>query len=638
MQFKYPELLWGLLLLLIPILIHLFQLRRFKKTPFTNVKFLKQVVSESRKSSSLKKWLLLFTRMGLLAALVFAFAQPFIANDTALQEKETVFYLDDSFSMNGQIENVNLFKNTIQDFIKYIPNEQRFTLFTNKQVFKDVEVKDIQNELLNLSVAAEQLAIAEIVLKANTYFSDNAASQKNLVIISDFQQRMGNPAAIDSTKNINISFIKPSNTILLNTAIDSVFIAERNNENIELVALLSTNSEEETIPVSLFNNDKLIAKTAAKFDGTKNSEVRFTINTNEVILGKVAISDTGLDYDNQFYFNIDEKSKIKVLVIGNSSSDFLKRIYTEDEFDFSTSTLAQLNYSTIENQDLVILNEVQKLPASLITAIKTLSNNGGSFVLIPSTDGEIASYNELASSLYSSQYVNEVSQKMSIATVKTEHPLFVNVFDKKVTDFQFPSVNQRFKFKTKAPIALEFQNKEPFLLGGKNAFFFAAAINNDNSNFKNSPLIVPAFYNMGMNSLKLPPLYVTIGSDVEIELPVTLQQDDIIKIADKENEFIPQQRVLPKKVQINFTENPKSAGIYRVKHNEQTLRHISFNNNRKESELLYAQLPENNNQTSLSDFFLESQKNNAINEFWKWFAILAFAFVLIETALQRFLK
>ena len=638
MQFKYPELLWGLLLLLIPILIHLFQLRRFKKTPFTNVKFLKQVVSESRKSSSLKKWLLLFTRMGLLAALVFAFAQPFIANDTALQEKETVFYLDDSFSMNGQIENVNLFKNTIQDFIKYIPNEQRFTLFTNKQVFKDVEVKDIQNELLNLSVAAEQLAIAEIVLKANTYLSDNAASQKNLVIISDFQQRMGNPAAIDSTKYINISFIKPSNTILLNTAIDSVFIAERNNENIELVALLSTNSEEETIPVSLFNNDKLIAKTAAKFDGTKNSEVRFTINTNEVILGKVAISDTGLDYDNQFYFNIDEKSKIKILVIGNSSSDFLKRIYTEDEFDFSTSTLAQLNYSTIENQDLVILNEVQKLPSSLITAIITLSNNGGSFVLIPSTDGEIASYNELASSFYSSQYVNEVSQKMSIATVKTEHPLFVNVFDKKVTDFQFPSVNQRFKFKTKAPIALEFQNKEPFLLGGKNAFFFAAAINNDNSNFKNSPLIVPAFYNMGMNSLKLPPLYVTIGSDVEIELPVTLQQDDIIKIADKENEFIPQQRVLPKKVQINFTENPKSAGIYRVKHNEQTLRHISFNNNRKESELLYSQLPENNNQTSLSDFFLESQKNNAINEFWKWFAILAFAFVLIETALQRFLK
>ncbi|NNK28782.1 MAG: hypothetical protein HKP06_11155, partial [Flavobacteriaceae bacterium] len=37
MQFKHPELLYALLLLLIPIIIHLFQLRRFKETPFTNV-------------------------------------------------------------------------------------------------------------------------------------------------------------------------------------------------------------------------------------------------------------------------------------------------------------------------------------------------------------------------------------------------------------------------------------------------------------------------------------------------------------------------------------------------------------------------------------------------------------------------
>ena len=54
MQFKNPEILWALLLLLIPILIHLFQLRRFKKTPFTNVKMLQKVVVESRKSRSLK--------------------------------------------------------------------------------------------------------------------------------------------------------------------------------------------------------------------------------------------------------------------------------------------------------------------------------------------------------------------------------------------------------------------------------------------------------------------------------------------------------------------------------------------------------------------------------------------------------
>lgn len=73
-------------------------------------------------------------------------------------------------------------------------------------------------------------------------------------------------------------------------------------------------------------------------------------------------------------------------------------------------------------------------------------------------------------------------------------------------------------------------------------------------------------------------------------------------------------------------------------HNDNSIRHISFNDNRKESQLLYSQIPEEKNNSSLSDFFMESQKNNAINEFWKWFAILALAFVLIETLLQRFLK
>jgi len=638
MQFKYPELLWGLLLLLIPILIHLFQLRRFKKTPFTNLKFLKQVVSESRKSNTLKKWLLLITRMALLTALVFAFSQPFIANETALQVKETVFYLDDSFSMNGQIENGNLFNNTIQNFIKYIPKNKRFTLFTNKQVFKDVDIKDIQNELLNLITTSEQLDIKEILLKGNTFFSDNPASQKNLILISDFQQRMGNPSEIDTIKNINVQYIKPSNSRINNTSIDSIFISERTNENIELVAKLYTNTEEEIIPVSLFNDDKLIAKTAAKFNDQKKAEVRFTINAKEIILGKVTITDTGLDYDNQFFFNIDEKSKIKVLAIGDSSTDFLQRIYTNDEFNFTTSSLNQLNYSMIENQDLVILNEIESLPSSLITAVKALSKNGGSFVLIPSVDGDTSTYNRLASSHYASQFGNTIAQEISISNVKTEHPLFANVFKKKVTDFQFPEANEHFKINTKAPVAIKFQNKDPFLIGNAGAYFFAAALSVDNSNFKNSPLIVPVFYNMGMNSLKLPPLYANLGHTLEVEVPITLQQDDIIKIANSTNKFIPQQRVLPKKVQINFAENPKEAGIYKITHNENVIRHISFNENRKESELLYTALPENNGNTSLSNFFLESQKNNAINEFWKWFAILALVFVLIETLLQRFLK
>ena len=91
MQFKHPELLYALLLLLIPIFIHLFQLRRFQKVDFTNVAFLKKVTLQTRKSSQLKKWLTLLARLLALACIVLAFAQPYTTTKTAQNaERETV--------------------------------------------------------------------------------------------------------------------------------------------------------------------------------------------------------------------------------------------------------------------------------------------------------------------------------------------------------------------------------------------------------------------------------------------------------------------------------------------------------------------------------------------------------------------
>ena len=257
MQFKHPELLWALFLLLIPILIHLFQLRRFKKTPFTNVKLIKKVVSESRKSSTLKKWLLLFSRLGLLAGLVIAFAQPFNASETALKEKENVFYLDNSFSLQTKTENGTLFQNTVQEFIKNIPEEQKFHLFTNDNVFLDVEIKDIQNDLLNLVPSTNQLSLQEVVLRANTYYTKSDETQKNTIIISDFQQRMGS-LPNDSILNMNIYYINPVIDAIQNIAIDSIYLESSRNENMELTALITSNNAVETTAVSLYNGDKLI--------------------------------------------------------------------------------------------------------------------------------------------------------------------------------------------------------------------------------------------------------------------------------------------------------------------------------------------------------------------------------------------
>ena len=63
MQFLHPDFFYALPALLIPVFIHLFQLRRFKVQEFSNVALLQKIRFQTRKSSQLKKWLILLLRL-----------------------------------------------------------------------------------------------------------------------------------------------------------------------------------------------------------------------------------------------------------------------------------------------------------------------------------------------------------------------------------------------------------------------------------------------------------------------------------------------------------------------------------------------------------------------------------------------
>ena len=639
MQFKHPEVLWALLLLLIPIFIHLFQLRRFKKTPFTNVKFLKKVVAESRRSNTLKKWLLLFTRMLLLAALIFAFAQPFFAEKSALKVKEMVVYLDDSFSMQAKTGNTTLLEDAVQNLIKSVPLDQKITLFTNQKVFKNRSIKSLQNDLLTLTPTPKQLKLAEIYLKANTFFSHDQSTAKNLVVVSDFQQRIGSATA-DSSTTISKHLVQIRADNLENVSLDSVYIATSVSDNVELTTIISSNYDLESIPVSLFNGEKLIVKTAAHFDKNKKAKINFTLRKKEAIDGRIEISDGALTYDNQLFFNIEAKEKIKVLAIGSANSDYLKRIFTTDEFLFASFSLKNLNYGDLNDQHLIILNALEALPNALTNSLKSFTANNGTIVIIPNTKIDFNSYNQLVSNYYATNFTALVNDERKITGIAFSHPLYRNVFEKNVSNFQYPKVSQYFKVKTNAPNILSYQDKTPFLFGLNGVFVFTASLSSENSNFKNSPLIVPTLYNMGINSLKLPPLYQYLGTAAEIDIPVQLPKDHILKVAKGELEFIPKQKSFANKVRLTFDENPAAAGIFSIMEKDNLHKKISFNYTREESQLNYLDLNSLNASTknqSINTLFQEMQNDNTVDELWKWFVILAALFMFTEVLIQKYL-
>ena len=104
MSFLYPAFLFALFALAIPVIIHLFNFRRYKTLYFSNVQLLKLIKQESRKKSQLKQLIILFARLLAIASLVFAFSQPYIPlNDrTSKSAHQIVFiYIDNTFSMKN---------------------------------------------------------------------------------------------------------------------------------------------------------------------------------------------------------------------------------------------------------------------------------------------------------------------------------------------------------------------------------------------------------------------------------------------------------------------------------------------------------------------------------------------------------
>lgn len=641
MQFKQPELLYALLLLIIPIIVHLFQLRRFQKVEFTNVKFLKALTLQTRKSSQLKKWLTLLLRLLLLSCIIIAFAQPYSSNSETFNSKsETVIYLDNSFSLQAKSNNGTLLNQAIQDLIEHLDENETISFFTNNQSFKNTTLKAIKNDIIKLSFSPNQLAYDAVVLKGKSLFSKDLNAVKNLVLISDFQQKL-TPLTIndDSTFNTKLVQLKPINT--QNTSIDSVYISKINTETIELTVLLKNQGEAiETLPVSLYNKENLIAKSSVAI---KNSALTtFNLPINEVFDGKISIEDQNLQYDNSLFFNLDIPNKIKVLSINEANDLFLKKMFTDDEFLYSSTPINSLNYNTIADQNLIILNELNDIPNSLITALKSFTNDVGILLIIPSNEITLNAYNQLFANYNISSFKTEIGKEKRVTSIHFSHPLLANVFDKKVTNFQYPKVNTSYHFNSIAttPI-LSYEDNMPFLIQSNQTFVFSSALNETNSNFKNSPLIVPILYNIGKQSLKTPHIYYTIGLEHHIDISTTLSQDDILSLKNKEQIVIPQQQVYTTKVELITNEYPTNAGIVSVMNKDQFIKNLSFNYQRTESDLNYFKISEMTNletSNSIISVIDTIKSSTNVNELWKWFIIFALAFLVIEMLILKLLK
>lgn len=642
MQFKHPEILYFLFLLVIPILVHLFQLRRFKKEYFTNVRFLKELSIQTRKSSKIKKWLLLATRLLLLTCIIIAFAQPFFkAKDTKNSSNEMYIVLDNSFSMQAKGQKGELLKRAVQELLENTPENQTFSLITNSETFWNTDIKSIRTELQNLKYSALPFQLESAMAKIK---SRKSAFNKDVVVITDAVGLESKQLkSIDS--NFNTYFIVPEAEQKNNVSIDSVFIHQTLDDFYEIGLKLSAFGEKDAaLPVALYNQNKLIAKTLTKFE-TKEKTIYFTIPKKD-FHGYASITDNGLEYDNNLYFSISKPKKNNIISIGTpEKSNFLSRIYTNDEFNFNNFAIETLDYNALEKQNTIILNELDEIPQALQTTLKSFVEKGGNLVLIPSAEASTTNLNPFLRIFGNIQFKSLENKEKLVTKINFNHPLFSGVFENKTNNFQYPKTKTSFGISGSNPAALYYEDQTSFLTSISNpissVYVFTAPINLVNSNFQQSPLIVPTFYKMGINNKNNGVNALTIGNNNPLLVDVTLSKDEILKVKNDAETFIPVQQILNDKVKMTFNDFPEQAGNYGIYNQKERFQNISFNYNRTESDLAQA------NENVLSDYktidsietvFDTLQTDRTDSQIWKWFVIFALLFLVTEMAIIRFVK
>lgn len=642
MQFKHPEILYFLFLLVLPILVHLFQLRRFKKEFFTNVRFLKELSIQTRKNSKIKKWLLLATRLLLLTCIIIGFAQPFFkAKDSKNSSNEMYIVLDNSFSMQGKGQKGELLKRAIQELLEHTPDKQSFSLITNSETHWNTNIKSIKSTLQNLKYSALPFQIETAMSKIK---SRKTNVNKDIVVITDAiglkQKQLKN---ID--KNFNTYFIIPEIEQKKNISIDSVFIHQTLDDFYEIGIKLSTYGYNKIeVPVALYDQQKLIAKTITKLD-SKEKILYFTIPKKD-FHGYASITDNGLEYDNTLFFSISKLEKINVVSIGETEkSVFLSRIYTNDEFNFSNSVIGLLDYNAIEKQDAIILNELDEIPQALETTLKSFVEKGGNLIVIPSAKNTLVNLNSFLKIFGNIQLKSIENKDKLITKINFNHPLFSTVFENKITNFQYPKTHNSFEIESRNSGILLYDDQTTFLTSINKTvsmvYVFAAPINLANSNFQKSPLIVPVFYKMALNNTKKGINAIAIGVNNPFIIAANLSKEEILNVKNETESFVPIQQIFNSKVQLNFNDFPEQAGNFGIYKRNVLVQNISFNYDRTESDL------EQNKADLVSDFkkidsieavFNTIETNRTDDQVWKWFVIFALLFLAIEMAIIRFVK
>lgn len=678
MSFVYPTFLFALSVLAVPIIVHLFNFRRYKLLEFPNTKFLFQLTEQTQSRSRLKHLLILLARVLAFICLVLAFAQPIISESkqSAALANYITIYLDNSFSISGTGEKGILLeeaKNNARSIVSAYNETDKFQIITNDFLGKHqrwLNKTQINQEIDLIQISPNVKTITEVSERQSQLFEFENIQNKNIYWISDFRKNIANFSDLNIDSAAKINLIPLSIAEESNVAIDSIWFnnpVHLPNGSEELTVRIKNYSDKnfEELPLKLFLNgvQKSPSTVELKPFETKMVNINFNNSDTGIIKGKVSISDLPITFDNDFYFTYNVKSDIKVLVISEKQTDkhLLGLLNTNQAFKYSEMSVNKLDFSIFSNQNAIIIDQLTELSTGFTEELKKFLNAGGAVILIPSVKAKIDSYNSFLTQSSNIQITNIDSSKTKIENINFDNEILQGVFEKKNERFDLPKISKYFKTKTTNKGINDWILKnnlgENFIVQSKvksgNFYFVNFPFQQDWNNFSEHATFVPIISQMLIFSQRNNDLYYTVGNEiVKLKSRLETNKDEVLKMTseNKKNEFFPGISNTANNLELNIAGQISEAGFYELNKSTKNIDCLAFNFNRWESDLTTISLKDflplliqkgfkvQIFESNTSVLKIQIQEANFGVKLWRYFLLFSLLFFIIEILLIKFFK
>ena len=675
MQFLFPVFLAALAALVIPIIIHLFHFRRFKKVYFTNVRFLREVKEETSSRSRLRNILVLLARLLALAALVLAFAQPYLKQSGNVQKgsKAVSVFIDNSFSMDALSQDVPLLdkaKQRAREIIAAYQEEDRFQVLTMDFEGRHQRLVSREDALALVDEIERSPAVqpmSNILTRQKQVLNTGTEENKIVYQISDFQKSIVDVQNYADTL-YEVNLVPLQSVQERNISIDSAWFEapiQMVDQNNTLIVRVRNNSSEQAENIRLSVKYEGQSKPVGTLTIPAESFVRDTVNINISRTGwheaELNITDYPVQFDDQYFASFYVAEEVNILSINEDVPNrFLNAaIGGLNYFKIDNQNRQQLDYSSFSQYELIILNDVNDISSGMATTLQNYVKEGGNLLVFPGRSAQVSAYQTFLNGFPANAPETFEMVARSVSEINTQEFIFQDVFENKTANLKLPATQGNYRFNRNAARSernlMTFRDGNSYLsayrIGEGNLYVCAAPLDEAyNDLVRNGGVFVPMVYKMALTGGNSKPIAYIIGKDVILEAAHEGGTGErVYKLRGNDEEFIPQQRVVGAKVFMSLDQSMAEAGYYNLYLEPgEVLEQYAFNFNRQESDLEYYATSELEERVGPAMNIIDVQGNAILTAtieeqsqgvaLWRWCLIFALIFLAIEVLLLRFWK